>query len=75
MEEELLFGLTPQEGWVWNYLLFLAERQGSAHIILPRPGEDLRAESVFGRKHLKTILKALRSKRHLTNLIFPSFKK
>jgi hypothetical protein len=73
-EEELLFGLTPQEGWAWKYLLLLAQRQGSAHIILPRPGEDLKAEKVFCRKHLKNLLKALKVKRHLTNLIFPRSK-
>src|SRR4030042_2164748 len=72
--EELLFGCTPAEWWAWCYLLFLAEKQGSAPIILPRPGEDPRAEAIFGRKHLKNILKSLRSKRHLTNLIFPRSK-
>lgn len=74
MEEELLFGLTPAELWAWNYLLFLAEKQGSAHVILPRPGEDLKAEKIFCRKHLKNILKSLKAKRHLTNLIFPRSK-
>jgi hypothetical protein len=67
--EELLFGLTPSEFWVWNYLVYLVEVQRSCHIILPRPGEDLRAEKVFCRKHLKRILKSLRAKFHLTNLL------
>ena len=72
--KELLFGLTSAEWWTWCYLVFLAEKQGSPHIILPRPGEDLEAEAHYTRKHLKNNLKALRSKRHLTNLIFPRSK-
>jgi hypothetical protein len=72
--EDLLFGLTPAEWWVWSYLVLLAQEQGSAHIILPRPGEDQRAERVFSRKHLKRLLQSLRSKRALTNLIIPPSK-
>ncbi|MCX5888479.1 MAG: hypothetical protein NTY36_03400 [Deltaproteobacteria bacterium] len=69
--EELLFGLTPAEWWAWCYLVLLAQKQGSTRIILPRPGEDSKAEKIFCRKHLKNLLKSLKAKRHLTNLIFP----
>jgi hypothetical protein len=72
--EDLLFGLTPAEFWVWNYLIYLARRQGSNHVILPRPGEDIKAEKVFGRKHIKNLIKRLKSKRHLTHIIFPRSK-
>lgn len=72
--EELLFELTPAEWWVWNYLVLLARRQGSYHIILPRPGEDPRAEKTFCRKHLKNLLKSLKGKRRLTHLIIPRSK-
>jgi hypothetical protein len=72
--EELLFGLTPAEWWAWNYLIYLAQEQGSTHIILPRPGADPRAEKIMTRRHLKNILKALRAKFHLTNLIIPRSK-
>src|SRR4030043_735221 len=67
--EELLFGLTPSEFWAWNYLLYLAKKQGDLHVFLPRPGEDPRAEKVFSRKHLKRILKSLKAKFRLTRLI------
>lgn len=69
--EKLLFGLTPGEFWVWNYLVMLARRQGSTHIILPRPGEDKQLEEVYSRKHLKRILKSLKGKRTLTHIIIP----
>jgi hypothetical protein len=72
--EELLYGCSPAEWWVWSYLLLLAERQGSSHVILPRPGEDLAAEKVMTRRHLKRILKALRAKFHLTHLLIPRSK-
>lgn len=72
--EELLFGLTPSEWWVWNYLIHLAKKQGGLNVTLPRPGEDPRAEKVFCRKHLKNLLKSLKSKRHLTGLIIPRSK-
>ncbi len=72
--EELLFGLTPAEWWVWNYLIYLARKQGGLNVTLPRPGEDPRAEKVFCRKHLKNIIKSLKSKRHLTNIIIPRSK-
>lgn len=72
--EKLLFGLTPAEFWVWNYLVLLARQQGGPAIIFPRPGEDPRAEKVFCRKHLKNLLKALKAKRHLTFLLFPKSK-
>ena len=71
---ELLFGLTPAEFWAWNYLIYLARQQGTYHIILPRPGADVEAEKVFGRKHLKRLLKALKVKRHLTNLLIHNSK-
>jgi hypothetical protein len=66
--------LTPSEWWAWCYLVFLAHEQGSTHVILPRPGEDQEAEKIFSRKHLKRLLKALKAKRHLTNIIFPRSK-
>lgn len=72
--EELLFGLTPSEWWAWCYLVFLAREQGGTHIILPRPGEDIRAEKVFCRKHFKRILKSLKAKFYLTHLIIPRSK-
>lgn len=72
--EELLFGLTPSEWWVWCYLIFLARKEGSTRVILPRPGGDPRAEKVFCRKHFKRILKSLRAKFYLTNLIIPRSK-
>lgn len=72
--EELLFELTPAEWWVWCYLIYLAQQQHGAHVILPRPGEDPKAEAVYTRKHLKNLLKALKSKRRLTQLIIPRSK-
>jgi hypothetical protein len=72
--EELLFGLTPAEFWVWNYLIYLARSQGGLNITLPRPGEDPKAEKVFCRKHLKNLLKSLKGKRRLTHLIIPRSK-
>jgi hypothetical protein len=72
--EELLFGLTPSELWVWNYLQFLAHRQGGSPVLLPRPGEDPRAERVMTRKHLKRTLKSLKAKSRLTKLIIPRSK-
>jgi hypothetical protein len=72
--EKLLFGLTPAEWWALSYLVFLARQQGSTHVILPRPGEDLKAEAVFTRKHLRHLIKALRKKFHLTRVIFPRSK-
>jgi hypothetical protein len=72
--EGLLFGLTPAEFWVWHYLVLLTRRQGSTHIILPKPGEDRRLDSVYSRKHVKRILKALKAKRALTCIIIPRSK-
>jgi hypothetical protein len=72
--EDLLFGLTPGEFWAWNYLVHLAQRQRSTHVILPRPGEDPGAEKIFSRKHLKRLIKALKTKRHLTHIIYPRSK-
>lgn len=72
--EELLFGLTPAEWWAWSYLLLLAKRQGSSHVILPRPGADIEAEKIFSRKHIKNLLKSLKAKRHLTQVIIPRSK-
>jgi hypothetical protein len=69
VEEELIYGLTPGELWVWNYLLFLAKKQQSPHIILPKPGEDRRAEKIFCRRHFGRLLKSLKSKLSLTLLI------
>ena len=74
LRKELLFGLSPAEWWAWCYLVFLAHQQGSTQVILPRPGEDPEAEKVFGRKHLKNLLKSLKSKRHLTHIIIPKSK-
>ena len=74
LRKELLFGLTPAEWWTWSYLVFLAHRQGSTQVILPRPGEDPETEKIFSRKHLKRILKALKAKRHLTQIIIPRSK-
>jgi hypothetical protein len=72
--EELLFGLTPSEFWAFNYLLYLAKKQGDNRVILPRPGEDPRAEKMFSRKHLKRLLRALKAKRRLTHLLIPTSK-
>ena len=72
--EELLFGLTPAEFWVWNYLVLQARRQGSNHVILPKPGEDKLLEKVYSRKQVKNILKALKAKRTLTHIIIPRSK-
>jgi hypothetical protein len=72
--EELLYGCSPAEFWVWNYLVLLAGRQGSGHVILPKPGEDQEAEKVMTRRHLKRVLKSLRAKFHLTNLLIPRSK-
>lgn len=72
--EDLLFGLTPSEFWVLNYLQYLAHKQGGCPIILPRPGEDARAEKVYSRKQLKRILKSLKSKYRLTRIIIPRSK-
>lgn len=72
--ERALFGLTPGEFWVLNYLILLGKEQGSNHIILPRPGEDPRAEAVYSRDRLKRLLKSLKSKRSLTNLLIPKTK-
>jgi hypothetical protein len=72
--EQLLFGLTPAEFWVWNYLILLAMRQQSNHIILPKPGEDRQVEKIFSRKHVKRLLKSLKVKRHITHIIFPRSK-
>lgn len=74
LRDELLFGLTPAEWWTWCYLVKLAHEQGSYHVILPRPGEDGRAEKIFGRKHIKNMLKALKAKRHLTLIVIPRSK-
>lgn len=72
--EDLLFGLTPAEFWVWNYLVLQARRQGSNHVILPKPGEDKQLEKVYSRKQVKNILKALKAKRTLTHIIIPRSK-
>jgi hypothetical protein len=72
--EELLFGLTPAEFWIWNYLVLQARRQRSNHVILPRPGEDKQLEKVYSRKQVKNILKALKAKRTLTHIIIPRSK-
>ena len=72
--EDLLFGLTPAEFWVWNYLVLQARRQQSNHVILPRPAEDKQLEKVYSRKHVKRILKALKAKRALTCIIIPRSK-
>jgi hypothetical protein len=72
--EELLFGLTPAEFWVWNYLVLQARRQRSNHVILPKPGEDEQLERVYSRKQVKNILKALKVKRTLTHIIIPRSK-
>lgn len=72
--EELLFGLTPAEFWVWNYLILLARRQRSNHVILPKPGEDREVEKVFSRKHVKRLLRSLKAKRQITHIIFPRSK-
>ncbi len=72
--EELLFGLTPAEFWVWNYLVLQARRQRSNHVILPRPREDKQLEKVYSRKQVKRILKALKDKRTLTHIIIPRSK-
>jgi hypothetical protein len=72
--EELLFGLTPAEFWLWNYLVLQARRQGSTHVILPRPGEDKQLDKVYSRKHVKRLLQALKAKRTLTHIIIPRSK-
>lgn len=72
--EELLFGLTPAEFWVWNYLVLQARQQKSNHVILPRPGEDKQLDKVYSRKHVKRILKALKAKRTITCIIIPRSK-
>lgn len=72
--EELLFGLSPAEFWVWNYLVLQARRQGTNHVILPKPGEDKQLEKVYSRKQVKNILKALKVKRALTHIIIPRSK-
>lgn len=72
--EEMLFELTPAEWWTWCYLIYLARQQRSTHIILPRPGEDPKAETVYSRKHLKRLLAALKAKRYLTGIIIPRSK-
>jgi hypothetical protein len=72
--EELLFGLTPAEFWLWNYLVLQARRQRSTHVILPRPGEDKQLDKVYSRKHVKRLLQALKVKRTLTHIIIPRSK-
>lgn len=69
--EELLFGLTPSEYWVYNYLQLLALRQGGTPVIIPRPGEDQKIRQIFSRKHFKRLLKSLKEKKCLTKLIIP----
>lgn len=72
--EEMLFKLTPAEWWTWCYLIYLARQQRDTHIILPRPGEDPKAEAVYSRKHLKRLLAALKAKWYLTQIIIPRSK-
>lgn len=72
--EDLLFGLTPAEFWLWNYLVLQARRQRSTHVILPRPGEDKQLDKVYTRKHVKRLLQALKVKRTLTHIIIPRSK-
>lgn len=69
--EKLLFGLTPSEFWALNYLVFLAQKQGSLQVILPAPGESPELEKVFSRRHLRRLLKSLRKNFILTKVIFP----
>ncbi len=72
--ENLLFGLTPGEWWVWSYLVHLAHKQGSTAITLPRPGEDAGLEARFSRRHLRNLLNGLKAKRTLTKLLIPRSK-
>lgn len=72
--KNLLFGLTPAEFWALNYIILLAKEQGSNRVILPRPGEDQRAEKIYSRSRLKRLIKSLKAKRHLTHLIIPTSK-
>lgn len=42
--------------------MLLARRQGSRHVILPGPGDDPKAESIYSRKHLKRLIRSIKAK-------------